>query len=63
MTRDHDPSKERRLFLCGLGHEDTGETSRGDLEAWGPENDEQNGGRIIIDCLMNLPLLYWASQL
>lgn len=35
----------------------------GYLQAWGPENDEQNGGRIIIDCLMNLPLLYWASQM
>ncbi|OCT15184.1 glucuronyl hydrolase [Paenibacillus pectinilyticus] len=32
------------------------------LQAWGPEGDEQNGGRIIIDCLMNLPLLYWATQ-
>ncbi|NEW06329.1 glucuronyl hydrolase [Paenibacillus sp. SYP-B3998] len=30
------------------------------IQAWGPEGDEQNGGRIIIDCLMNLPLLYWA---
>ncbi|WP_309123008.1 glycoside hydrolase family 88 protein [Paenibacillus sp.] len=30
------------------------------LQAWGPEGDEHNGGRIIIDCLMNLPLLYWA---
>ncbi|MCK9862728.1 glycoside hydrolase family 88 protein [Paenibacillus sp. ATY16] len=34
----------------------------GFLQAWGPENDELNGGRIIIDCLMNLPLLYWASE-
>lgn len=32
------------------------------LQAWGPESDENNGGRIIIDCLMNLPLLYWASE-
>lgn len=32
------------------------------IQAWGPEGDEQNGGRIIIDCLMNLPLLYWASE-
>lgn len=32
------------------------------LQAWGLEGDEINGGRIIIDCLMNLPLLYWASQ-
>lgn len=32
------------------------------IQAWGPEIDPKNGGRIIIDCLMNLPLLYWASE-
>ncbi|MGN7166308.1 glycoside hydrolase family 88 protein [Paenibacillus cellulositrophicus] len=32
------------------------------IQAWGPEGDPENGGRIIIDCLMNLPLLYWASE-
>ncbi|MFC4600863.1 glycoside hydrolase family 88 protein [Cohnella hongkongensis] len=32
------------------------------FQAWGPENDPLNGGRIIIDCLMNLPLLYWATE-
>lgn len=32
------------------------------IQAWGPENDPENGGRIIIDCLMNLPLLYWAFK-
>ncbi|MBD0380844.1 glycoside hydrolase family 88 protein [Paenibacillus sedimenti] len=32
------------------------------IQAWGPEGDEHNGGRIIIDCLMNLPLLYWAYE-
>ncbi|MEK3901450.1 glycoside hydrolase family 88 protein [Paenibacillus sp. FSL R7-0179] len=31
------------------------------FQAWGAEGDEDNGGRIIIDCLMNLPLLCWAS--
>lgn len=34
----------------------------GIIQAWGPEGDELNGGRIIIDCLMNLPLLYWAHE-
>lgn len=34
----------------------------GILQAWGPKNDPVNGGRIIIDCLMNLPLLHWAYQ-
>lgn len=32
------------------------------IQAWGPEGDPENGGRIIIDCLMNLPLLYWAAE-
>ncbi|AIQ16836.1 glucuronyl hydrolase [Paenibacillus sp. FSL H7-0357] len=32
------------------------------FQAWGPEGDDANGGRIIIDCLMNLPLLYWATD-
>lgn len=31
------------------------------IQAWGPLGDQEQGGRIIIDCLMNLPLLYWAS--
>lgn len=32
------------------------------IQAWGPEGDPVNGGRIIIDCLMNLPLLHWAYE-
>ncbi|OWA36996.1 glucuronyl hydrolase [Saccharibacillus sp. O16] len=32
------------------------------FQAWGPEGDPENGGRIIIDCLMNLPLLCWATR-
>ncbi|OXM87215.1 glycoside hydrolase family 88 protein [Paenibacillus rigui] len=32
------------------------------IQAWGPEGDPQNGGRIIIDCMLNLPLLYWAYE-
>ncbi|MGM0523408.1 MAG: glycoside hydrolase family 88 protein [Bacillota bacterium] len=32
------------------------------IQAWGKKDDPANGGRIIIDCLMNLPLLFWASQ-
>ena len=30
------------------------------IQAWGRKGDEKNGGRIIIDCMMNIPLLYWA---
>ncbi|TXK82600.1 glucuronyl hydrolase [Paenibacillus sp. N3.4] len=32
------------------------------IQAWGQAGDPQNGGRIIIDCLLNLPLLYWAYE-
>lgn len=32
------------------------------IQAWGKEGDPQNGGRIIIDSLMNMPLLHWASE-
>ena len=31
------------------------------LQAWGPMDEKENY-RYIIDCLLNLPLLYWASE-
>jgi unsaturated chondroitin disaccharide hydrolase len=34
----------------------------GVIQAWGDLNDPRQRGRIIIDCAMNLPLLYWASE-
>lgn len=34
----------------------------GIIQAWGDLNDPAQRGRIIIDCAMNLPLLYWASM-
>jgi unsaturated chondroitin disaccharide hydrolase len=33
----------------------------GVIQAWGNLNDPAQRGRIIIDCAMNLPLLYWAA--
>ena len=33
----------------------------GFIQAWGPLGAEDNY-RLIIDCLLNLPLLYWASD-
>lgn len=32
------------------------------IQAWGNLNDPAQRGRMIIDCLMNLPLLYFASE-
>lgn len=34
----------------------------GIFQAWGRMDDPEQRGRAIIDCLMNMPLLYWASQ-
>ena len=34
----------------------------GIFQAWGDMNNPEERGRMIIDCLMNLPLLYWASE-
>ncbi|MGL1959204.1 MAG: glycoside hydrolase family 88 protein [Colwellia sp.] len=32
------------------------------IQAWGNLNDPKEAGRMIIDCNLNLPLLYWASE-
>jgi unsaturated chondroitin disaccharide hydrolase len=32
------------------------------IQAWGEVADAEQGGRIIIDTMLNLPLLFWASQ-
>ncbi len=34
----------------------------GIIQAWGDLSDPEQRGRIIIDCLMNLPLLHWAGK-
>lgn len=35
----------------------------GIIQAWGDLTDPDNRGRMIIDCCMNLPLLYWATEM
>ena len=32
------------------------------IRAWNDNGDGSNAGRAIIDCMMNLPLLYWATE-
>ncbi|ATA23855.1 glucuronyl hydrolase [Brenneria goodwinii] len=32
------------------------------IQAWGNLQDPRQAGRMIIDCNMNLPLLYWATE-
>ncbi len=34
----------------------------GIIQAWGDLNDPEQRGRMIIDCLLNLPLLHWAAE-
>lgn len=34
----------------------------GIIQAWGDLSDPEQAGRMIIDCNLNLPLLYWASE-
>lgn len=34
----------------------------GIIQAWGNLNDPSEAGRMIMDCNLNLPLLYWASE-
>lgn len=34
----------------------------GIIQAWGNLNNPAQRGRMIIDCCMNLPLLYWATE-
>jgi unsaturated chondroitin disaccharide hydrolase len=34
----------------------------GIIQAWGDLNDPRQRGRVIIDCALNLPLLYWAGE-
>jgi unsaturated chondroitin disaccharide hydrolase len=34
----------------------------GIIQAWGDLSDPEQRGRIIIDCAMNLPLLFWAGE-
>lgn len=36
--------------------------SAGIIQSWGDLSDPAQMGRIIVDSLMNLPLLYWASE-
>jgi len=33
----------------------------GVIQAWGKLDDPKERGRVIVDCVMNLPLLHWAS--
>lgn len=44
-------------LLYGRYHE-----KAGIVQAWGDLNDPEKQGRMIIDCNLNLPLLFWAAK-
>jgi unsaturated chondroitin disaccharide hydrolase len=57
----HRPGREAALkaatMLLSRYHE-----KAGIIQAWGDLSDPSQRGRIIIDCAMNLPLLFWAGE-
>lgn len=57
----HDPEARRRGFLAAallMSRFNPAGPTRGFIEAW---NGEQRRGMVIVDTLMNLPLLFWAA--
>ncbi|MBX3082347.1 MAG: glycoside hydrolase family 88 protein [Anaerolineae bacterium] len=58
----HDPVA-RQLAITAADHLIERFHPKGEyIQAWGALNDPVEGGRMIVDCLMNLPLLFWASH-
>lgn len=57
----HEESKELAVRAADLLMQRYNEKA-GIIQAWGNLNDIKESGRMIIDCLMNLPLLYFASS-
>jgi unsaturated chondroitin disaccharide hydrolase len=55
VARDAALAAARRLMTRYL-------PAAGIIQAWGDLSDPEQAGRMIIDCNLNLPLLYWASQ-
>jgi unsaturated chondroitin disaccharide hydrolase len=62
LTRD---AEHRRTGLIAADELAKRFSARGGyLQAWGPmdESDSEYAGLAIIDCMMNLPLLFWATR-
>ncbi|MFD1787524.1 glycoside hydrolase family 88 protein [Sphingomonas floccifaciens] len=57
-----EPSRRAGLMAAELLLERFDPVS-GVIQAWGDLNDPEQAGRMIIDCNLNLPLLYWATAL
>src|SRR5699024_8819650 len=57
----NESSKELAIQAADLLMERYSEKA-GIIQAWGNLNDPNESGRMIVDCLMNLPLLYFAAR-
>ena len=56
------PSSKNRLLLAANDLAGRFNLAGGFLRAWNDSGDGSTAGRVIIDSMMNLPLLYWASK-
>lgn len=61
QVNKHEASKKMAIQAADLLMERYSPTAQ-IIQAWGNLNDPAQRGRMIIDCLMNLPLLYFASE-
>ena len=60
---DGDPKAYNRLLLAADNLAGRFNPAGGFLRAWNDQGNGEKSGWAIIDCMMNLPLLYWASEL
>lgn len=61
LASKNERAKDITLHAADLLMERYSEKAR-IIQAWGDLEDPNQKGRIIIDCLMNVPLLFWASK-
>ncbi|MGH0052702.1 MAG: glycoside hydrolase family 88 protein [Sphaerochaetaceae bacterium] len=62
LVTGNDKAKEIALVAADLLLERY-HPKAGIIQAWGDLEDTNQQGRIIIDCLMNIPLLFWATEI
>ncbi len=59
---DQDPKAKNRALLAASNLAGRINLASGLIRAWNDKGDGENAGLAIIDCMMNLPLLYWATK-
>ncbi len=61
LITGNEEAKETALLAADLLMERY-HSKAGIIQAWGDLDDPNQRGRIIVDCLMNIPLLFWATE-